>query len=246
MIELNHIKQMRKQILIFKILILTMLFFGCKSQTFNDFDLTENVLGNHVDTITNLKDIKVENTDLTISSNYGKLESFDENLAILFNNKFGGRINDESNYGRNSVDFNYKKEDGTIESFELHTYTLKTTKELLKTLHENLGKENYLGFEDKEAKDKNDFDLKIWETNKVTYFLNYSKQIIHGEKTIEGWLIVVDNTKDFLLDYYATSFGYWGDYLVTRKEKNVENYTYQQFLKDEAEEGNDLYGYYSR
>ncbi len=218
----------------------------CKSQSKVNFDLSEEVLGNKTSIITSINSVKFNKIPLPIGENYDCLRSYSKELLTFYNIDFEDTLVPDSNYGRNSVTFNFSKKDSIIESISINTYTKKSSKKMLETLHNNFGKENYTGFEDVENKKQGNFNVKIWETDKNTFFLEYKLQEMHEEVTQTSYLVVVANSNKFILNYYASYFGYWEDYLLERNKKEDSNYTYQQFLIDENKKGNQVYSKYSQ
>ncbi len=216
----------------------------CKSQSKFNFDLSEEVLGKKISIITSINDVKFNKTPLSIGENYDCIESYSKQLLAFYNIDFEDTLVPDSNYGRNSVTFHFSKKDSIIGSYYLNTYTKESSKRLLELLQNKFGDSNFTHFRDKISKEKGEFDGKIWEdnVNNVTYFLNYKKRSMHDIETVEGWLTVVDNSNTIFLENASSGkFGYWSSYLSDRKRKGKENYTYQQFLIEKTEEGEEYY-----
>lgn len=110
-------------------------------------------------------------------------------------------------------------------------------------MNEFLGKTNFTGYFNAETREKGVFEAKIWEDkiNNYTYLLDVSMQK-HGK---ECWLFIVDNKKEYFYTraIAVASFSKWEDYIKFKKRfEKPENFTYQDYIKDQTAKGDELIG----
>ncbi len=213
--------------ILFKIILMTSVLQSCKSQP--NFDLTELSLKS--EKISSLvPDIKNKTiypyggngTEYVITKNYRFLNF---NGVILI-----GRQSPNSKRGINGVSFYYNKKDSIINQYGVSIYSEKQAKDLLNALIEKLGKPDFTSYMRVEDKIDDNFDALLWEetTNNHLYLIRYGL-----DGTVKASLEVKNNSTNIQDLYLTGEFGYWEDFLLSRKQKGDTNYTYQDYLKDE-------------
>ncbi|OOV19520.1 hypothetical protein [Flavobacterium sp. LM4] len=138
--------------------------------------------------------------------------------------------------GKNYLNLLVNEKAKKIEGYQLHTYTTEESEKLFNSLKKKLGLPNY------DDNDKIDRHI-VWENEDEIYVLNIGyNSIIQNKKTDEANLIVLINQLDNLI-MHINSATFYEFYLKERKRqnKNLKNYSYLTFAKEENNNGNDFY-----
>ncbi|WP_138940538.1 hypothetical protein [Aquimarina agarivorans] len=205
---------------------MSFLINSCSAQS--NFDLTDIKLNR--DKITEIygPDAQKKGHDQYVSDGQKKLIT--KKSEFLYFNKvsFKGQQNPNSKHGINGVTFTYNKKDAVITKYKIHIYSLNEAGKIIKTVHEKLGKPNYV-FRDWNDKNTNRNDKLIWEDqdNKTLYLLDISL-----DSTSKVSLTALYNFNDISKLELFGPYSYWEDYLYERKKKNTQNYSYQDYLKE--------------
>ena len=211
---------------------MNMFLQSCNSQ---NFDLSSIVLPVKESSITSkfqLEDQKFQTAGLD------EYISTEKDALYFQGESLYGSIDDSPNtsYMANLVRFYIDKKTNQVEAYKLETKTTEETKKLEKALEAKFGKTFY------HYKDPS-MTFRIWEFNGNTYFLeiNYTT-VYNGKASVTGDLCVVNNKAEGFYNYYmAGGFGYYQDYLRARKKSSKGSYTYNDFLNEMKDEGNDYY-----
>ncbi len=211
----------------------------CHSQKSNTLDLSKGILGKHIDSIIT-PDIKTrkKSSGYGIDNDYRRTSS---KALLNFNGvSLYGYFEEDTNYRKNTVEFLFAKKDKRIAGYDLFTYQTEKSDLLIRQLDQFLGKPNFTGYFNVEARQAGDFNAKVWEdkTNNCTYLLDVSIQK-HGK---ECWLFVVDNNNAYFYNRAlgVAGFNRWEDFIKYKKRfEKPETYTYQDHIKDATENGNE-------
>jgi len=138
--------------------------------------------------------------------------------------------------GKNYLNLLVNEKTKKIEGYQLHTYTKEESEKLFNSLKKKLGLPSY------DDNDKIDRHI-VWENEDEIYVFNIGyNSIIQNKKTDEANLIVLINQLDNLI-MYLNSTTFYEFYLKERKrkKKNLKNYSYLIFAKEENKNGNEYY-----
>ena len=218
--------------IVLSLLVMSMFIQSCNSQ---NFDLSSIVLPVKESSITSKFQLEDQNFQVAGLDEYISMEKD----ALYFEGEsLYGSIDNSPNtsYMANFVKFYIDKKTNQIEAYKLETKTTQETKKLEKALEAKFGKTFY------HYKDPS-MTFRIWEYKNNTYFLEINYTTVYNDKaSVTGDLCVVNNKADGFYNYYmAGGFGYYQDYLRAKKENLNKNYTYNDFLNEMKEEGNDYY-----
>lgn len=169
--------------------------------------------------------IAYEYTDskMLIYNNHDLSNSIDENTSATY-------------CGKNYLNLLVNEKSKKIEGYQLHTYTKEESQQLFNSLKKKLGIPNY---DDLDEIDRH----VVWENENEIYVFNIGyNSIIQNTKTDEGNLIVVVNKLEKLV-IYLNNTTFYEPYLKERKRlnKNLKDYSYLIFAKEENTKGNNYY-----
>ncbi len=230
---------MKNKIILFSSILMLTVLTNCNSQKLNMIDLSQGILGKHIDSII-APNIKTMPNIVGHGLDNDGIETGAEEIMNFNGVSIYGYSDENKNYRKNSVEFLFKKKDKIITSYDIFTYQTEKSDLLIRQLDRFLGKPDFIGYRDVEARQAGDFNAKVWEdkTNNCTYLLDVSMQN-YGKVC---WLIVVDNSKSFFYNRAIgiAGFNRWRKYIKYKKRfEKPETFMYQDFIKDQTEKGDE-------
>ncbi len=230
---------MKNKIILFSSILMLTVLTNCNSQKSNTLDLSKDILGKHIDSIIT-SDIKTRKKSSGYGIDYDYRRTSSEILLNFNGASIYGYFDQNTNYLKNTVEFLFAKKDKIIVGYDVFTYQTEKSDLLIRQLDQFLGKPNFTGYFNVEARQAGNFNAKVWEdkTNNCTYLLDVSKQE-HGK---ECWLLVVDNNNPYFYNRAlgVASFNRWEDFVKYKKRfEKPETYTYQDHIKEATENGNE-------
>ncbi|QXP59324.1 hypothetical protein [Olleya sp. HaHaR_3_96] len=227
--------------------IISLILQSCISQS--NFDLSDITLNE------NIKDLPIEKLDLYekdffLSSEYSGHTIYDKQFLNFKGVALEGRIHPNTNYLRNSVSFWFSKKDNIISILEINIHTHDECTEFVNVLIKKLGNPNYIRFENKKERERDNPSNYLWEdtVNNRTYFLDVYKDY-QTKKYEKAHLYMLKNSDTIV---YPTMFdfpeyGYYGEFIDERSKKQDPTYTYQQYVADKVKRGRGEYeNYYTK
>lgn len=205
---------------------------SCNSR---NFDLSSIVLPVNENSITSK--FQLEDQEFK-TAGLDEYISMEKDLLYFEGQSLSGSIDNSTNtpYMANFVKFYIDKKTNQVEAYRLETKTTMETEKLERALEAKFGKTFY------HYKDPS-MTFRIWEYKGNTYFLEINfTTVYNGRACVTGNVCVVNNQAEEFYNYYmAGGFGYYQDYLRAKKKSSKGNYTYNDFLNEMKDEGNDYY-----
>jgi len=210
---------------------------SCKGQKSSDLDLSRGILGKHIDSILT-PNIKTINDFDSYGVDKDSRIAVDKEVLCFNGVNISGFFKENTNYLKNSVTFFFTKQNKRILGYDIKTYQTEKSNLLIQQLEQLLGKPNFIGYFNKEAREKNEFDAKVWEdkVNNCTYLLNTTIQ----KNGKECWLFILDNTASYFYNRVLglAEFNRWEKFKKYKKRfEKPESYTYQDYIKYKTEKG---------
>lgn len=214
----------------FTLIVLALIMSSCSSQ--NKIDLAKISFPYNGNKILN------KTYDYNIDKvNFGKLKRHyteDSNLLYFYGISLANEVTPKYT-SQNKLDFYVDSNNSTITIFKLDIFTTKESRMLYDILVKNFGAPVYYD------NTKNGFFTGVWEKENATYiFKKNNTGTIGNIKTETSNLFIIDNKETENIKHFTNS-SYFSSFLEAKEKKRNSNYTYENWVKDEAKDGDDDY-----